>query len=322
MSNVEIGPWEPGDEESICRLFERTFGRPRDVAQWRWQFLGAGLEPPVMVARDDAGQVVAHFGGVPCRAWLDGRERVFTVAVDSMVAPERRAGLKRRGLFATVVERWVDHFCERGPVEVGYGLANPEALRIGGRLCGYEPVGVDALVARALTAEDDGDDAATLERAERPFEDHDDLWRRFTNRGVAAACRDARFMAWRFVDNPSGYAFLGVRRRGVLAAAGVFKEEYVADDSATLVDLLWDGVDARDLTACVRGAERLAIDRGRRYLAALVPRGSREAYELDRLGYRPVKFGLTMVARSFRPAVDLGWLLPRFFFTAADYDLV
>ena len=88
------------------------------------------------------------------------------------------------------------------------------------------------------------------------------------------------------------------------------------------MDLLWDGADARDLVACVRSAERRAMEHGLHHLAVLLPSGSEEAAEFVRLGYRPVGFGLTLVARSFRSAVGLEWLVPRFYFTYGDFDLV
>lgn len=319
---LEIAPWRPGDEESICRLFRRTFGREKRLDEWRWQFLGQGIEPHVMLARDDDGEVVAHFGGVPRRVRIGDRDATFTVAVDSMVAPEHRAGLKRRGLFAAVVARWVEQFCERGPVEVGYGLANQEALRIGGRLLGYTPLAGATLLARRLdreAAEEDRD----VEQSDAPPADHDALWERCLSRHEVAACRDARFMDWRYRACPDGgYSFLLVRRHAALTTVCVLKENYVVPDSATLVDLIWDGADPNDLAACVGAAEGRARAAGHHHLAAYLPEGSREAAELSRLGYRAAQMGLTLVARSFRSLLDLDDVARRMYFTCGDFDLV
>ncbi len=323
VRGLEIGPWRPGDEESICRLFRRTFGREKSLAEWRWEFLGQEIEPHVMVARDDDGEVVAHFGGIPHRARVAGRAAMFTVAVDSMVAPEHRAGLKRRGLFAAVVGRWVERFCERGPVEIGYGLANREALRIGGRLLGYTPLEVSVLLARRLDPRSEETAPGEVEGGDAPAADHDDLWERCAGRLDVTACRDARFMDWRYRDVPGGgYSFLAVRRRGRLTVSAVFKERYVVSDSATLVDVLWDGDDPSDLAACVRAAERRARAAGHAHLAVLLPNRSREAAELHALGYRRAETGLTLVGRSFRAGLDLASITPRFFFTCGDFDLV
>ena len=318
---LEVGPWRPGDEISICRLFQQTFGRRRTVEQWRWQFLGQGIEPHIMLARDGRGDVVAHFGGVPRRVLLDGRETMFTVAVDSMVSLERRAGLKRRGLFATVVQHWVDHFCERGPVQVGYGLANREAFRIGSRLLGYTRTSTASLLARH--AETDAGMDVVVEKGDWPADDHDEFWLRCARRFDVVACRDIRYLQWRYCARPDArYRFLLIRRRGSLAAVGVFHPEYPAGSAATLVDLIWDGRDPHDVEACARAGEALAAEHGKPYLAALLPAGSSEASILRRIGYDDVALDLTLVARSFRTSVYLGRIDRGFFFTCGDFDLV
>lgn len=320
---LDVRPWRPGDEDAICRLFRRTFGRDKGLDRWRWQHLGQGEEPLVAVAREDGGEVVAHFAGVPLRARVDGREATIAVAVDSMVEPALRRGLRRRSLFAEVVECWIDRYCGHGPVQLAYGLANREAFRIGHRLLGYAPLGSAVLLARRLPAGHGAppDDGAQASPAPPP--DSEELWARSATRSQVAARRDARFLAWRYHACPGGgYEFLARRRRGRLAALGVFRAAYAVPDSGTLADVVWDGVEPADLAACVREAESRAAANGLRHLAVLLPAGTREAAVLADLGYGPAQLGLTLVARAFRPALDVGRLPPRFWFTCGDFDLV
>jgi hypothetical protein len=301
-------------EEGRCLVFDGS----RTHTAWN-----PSGEPHVMLARDEDGEVVAHFAGVPRRTLLEGRTVTFTVAVDSMVAPERRRGLQRHGLFADVVNRFIEHFCVGGPVQLAYGLANRPALRIGGRLLGYAPIEGAVLLARALPEVVETRGEVEVARSETPPEDLDELWARCARRHAVAACRDARFVDWRYRRAPGGgFEFLTVRRWGELAALVVFKADYCVPDSATLVDVLWAGADPGDLAACVRLAEALTVESGLGHLAALLPSGSHEAAVLAGLGYRPARQGLALVARSFRAATGLDRLASRFFFTCGDFDLV
>jgi hypothetical protein len=327
-ARADIRPWRPGDEESICRLFQRTFGREKPVDHWRWQFLGQGGEPHVMVARDDTGEIIAHFGGVARRMQVGGEPCVFSVAVDSMVAPERRAGLQRRGLFANVVERWVAHVGRSDCVAVGYGLPNPEALRLGRKLLGYSTLGEVVVQALPLgepgvPAASDASDADPVAATREPEPDHDELWKRCRRHLPVSAIRDRAFLAWRWAACPGGdFQFLSARHRGRLAAVAVYSPTYTESDGASLADLLWDRKDPAALAACIARAAALARAAGRRYLVALLPDRSPEACALRELGFRAALTGHPFVARSFDPSMSLPWLAKRWYFTFADFDLV
>ncbi len=326
---ADIGPWRPGDEGSICRLFQTTFGREKTVERWRWQFLGQGIgEPHVMVARDGRGEVIAHFGGVARRMQVGGRPYVFTVAVDSMVARASRTGLQRRGLFTEVVERWVARFCGPGGIAVGSGLPNREALRLGRKLLGYTSLG--DVVVQALPVETARGGSASPTEAGHSVAvsaqvepDHDELWDRSRRHFPVAAVRDRAFLQWRWVACPGGdFRFLSARRRGRLAAVAVYSPTYTEPDCAALADLLWDGRDPAALAACVGRAAALARQSGRRYLVTLLPEGRPETAALQALGFRAALTGHSFVARSFDPGLRLPWLAKRWYFTFADFDLV
>ncbi len=318
-----IGAWRPGDEASICRRFRRVFGKEKSLAHWRWQFLEPDGGPHVVVARDAQGEVVAHFGCVPRRALVDGAELVFANSVDSMVAPEHRAGLQRRGLFARVVDRYVELFGRPEHEAVGYGLPNREAARIGRRLLGYEPVVDLMLLVRDPAPGNGAASGVRLEESGEPAADHHARWARVRPRMGVGAVRDRRALAWRFARCPGGaFRFVSARRRGELQAVAIYKPTSMQDGCASLADLLWAGDDEESLAACLRRVEVLAHVDGRSHVVALLPQASREARLLAARGYRPVASGLPLVARCYRPDLQAGRLRAAWWYTFGDFDLV
>jgi Acetyltransferase (GNAT) domain len=322
-AELEIGPWRAGDEESIVRLFQRVFGRARTVADWRWQFLPPGGVPHVIVARAAQGEVVAHFGCVPRRALLDGAEILAANAVDSMVAPEHRVGLQRRGLFARVVDQYVATFGWPGPEHFGYGLPSPAALRLGRRLLGYETLRDALLLVRPDGPASWHARGLELEVSSSTPADHDELWAHIAAASALTVVRDRRYADWRYASCPAGgYLFVVARRGGAPAALAVFTPRSPSEDGAILADLLWPGDDDEALQACLDEAAALAQRAGRRHLALLAAPHAPEARRLAQWGWRPVPLGLPLVARCYAPGLQPEALRSRWAYAAGDFDLV
>ena len=320
---LDVGPWRAGDEASIGRLFERVFGRSRTVAQWRWQFLEPDGVPRVTVARDERGEVVAHFGCVPRRAIADGAACMASNGVDSMVAPEYRAGLKRRGLFARLGELYVESFGWPGPDHFGYGLPSPVAFRGGCRLLAYVPLRDVALLVRPVAPSPRCVPGLDVQVGPQAPRDLDELWARVAARQPLTVVRDRRYMVWRYERCPGGaYQFVLARRAGAPAALAVFAPRAPSDDGATVADLLWAGDDDEALQACLDETAALAQREGRQHLALLAAPDAPEARQLQAAGWRPVPLGLPLIARCFAPALQPELLRSRWSYALGDFDLI
>ena len=320
---LDIGPWRPGDEASIGRLFERVFGRAQTVAHWRWQFLAPDGVPRVTVARDERGEVVAHFGCVPRRAVVDGVACMVSNGVDSMVAPEHRAGLTRRSLFVRLGELYVESFGWPGPDHFGYGLPSPAALRIGSRQLGYVPLREAELLVRPVAPSPRCVPGLDVQIGPEAPRDHDELWARVAAQRTLTVVRDRRYMAWRYERRPGGaYQFVLARRGGALAALAVFTPRAPSEHGATVADLLWPGDDEEALRACLDETAALAQREGRQHLALLAAPDAPEARPLPAQGWRPVPLGLPLIARCFAPNLDPEVLRNRWSYALGDFDLI
>jgi hypothetical protein len=323
-NGLELGRYRPGDESSICALFERVFRKRKTVEHWRWQFLAAGNAPHVVVARDAEGRVVAHFGAIPRRARAGAHEWTFAQSVDSMVDPNLRRGLRRRTLFVEVVEKFVECFGHVESEALTYGIPNRAAFRIGHRFLGYTRLCDLSLFAKELGrgAADGCASAIEVDESASAPQDHDELWRVVAPSLGVAIVRDRDHARRRYESCPSApYRFVTARRRGRLAVVAVFRAGYVEPGCGTLVDVLWDGEERETLAAAAHHVDAMARDAGLHHVVTMLTKGAPELSVLEQLGYRPIASGLFLVARSFHAPLRLDELSDRWWHTFGDFDL-
>jgi hypothetical protein len=94
-----IRPYEPGDEEQLLTLFERTFGKARSLADWQWKFQGQQATFPYMWVAElpESGRLVGHYAGIPTRVKLGDSVVDAVVSVETMTDPDfRRQGMLTR----------------------------------------------------------------------------------------------------------------------------------------------------------------------------------------------------------------------------------
>ena len=104
--DLVIRPYEPGDEQGILETFNLVFRevcgegyRDRTPAEWAWQYLENPRGMRVMLAVAPEGTVAAQYAAVPMAVLSPLGPTSFVHAVDSMVHPAFRPGLKKPGLF-------------------------------------------------------------------------------------------------------------------------------------------------------------------------------------------------------------------------------
>ncbi len=117
MADVELREYRPGDETAILATFNLVFREvcgdsyvDRTLERWRWEFADNPQGMRVMLAVTSDGLVAGQYAGVPMRVWSaqHGRELSFFHAVDSMVHPDYRKGLRKKSLFIEVAERYFE----------------------------------------------------------------------------------------------------------------------------------------------------------------------------------------------------------------------
>ncbi|MBI1852789.1 MAG: GNAT family N-acetyltransferase [Planctomycetes bacterium] len=322
----EIGPYRPGDEASIRRLFKKVFGKEKTREHWRWEFLENPAGTHIFLARDERGEVVGQFASTPLRMKIGDEEHTFAMMVDNMTDPDCRQGLRKPGLFASIVYAYVQHFGRVEHEALGFGLPNPPAYRIGKRLLGYSHIQDVVVHVKELEPAPPRlalPDSLEITVSESPEPDHDHLWERARKRFPLVAIRDRRYLLWRYTHCPvATYAFVSARRYRELRALVVFKPSYIEHDAASVVDFVWAGDDVEALRSVLLHAETLARLARRPRIEVMLPIYAAELDVLRSLGYRTEPSGFVLVGRTYHPPLTLDWVRERWWYTFGDFDLV
>ncbi len=333
--SVSIGPYEPGDEKEILRLFRKVFNEDRSPDVWNWEFRDCPEGIHSFVGKTPSGRIVSQFCGIPVRMKVGDRSLVFSQIVDSMVDPEFRSGLKKPGLFATTVYRFVDHFGHADREAVMYGLPNPQAFRIGQRLLGYSHIRDIRVAVRAVTPD--------IARPMPPEEivvaggpifvrvvsdfpaDVDGLWERLAPRYDVICRRDRRFLSWRYTACPRWrYVPLEARdRSGRLVGYSVLRTSWLGQPDLMVADWFVDSGAPAAGVALLRTIEALASKAGMESVKILVPEPSASWDFLMGEGYAAALTPFVLVARTYdRDGLPLSRLASGWYYTMGDFDVV
>ncbi len=218
MSDAESGggrrftvrEYRAGDETAILALFNRVFAVgnpdfvPRGLDQWRWAFQGNPEGHATMVA--EAGdELVGTFTAMPSRFRFPDGEFRLGQAVDTVIAPEFRASLRKQGVYLTLSHAFYDRFGRRDDLRFLYGFPNPQALRIGTKFGGYEPVRCPVLESeqQLSVAGRWPDGGIEVEEVERFGLEVDEFDAALAGTSGVAARRTARYWNWRYADCPA-----------------------------------------------------------------------------------------------------------------------
>lgn len=325
----------PEDDEELTALFNAVFradpaqlalGTPRSVGQWRWKYVqnGVGSHSTVAVDREGAG-LIGHVGGIPLRTWSRGAVRRANQSVDNMVHPSARRGLQRIGVFARMVNHWVDTYFGPEGDFLGWGFPCAENLRIGQRFSRYSVVRtVNALVLRLSGATSRGVAGIERRRVLRFGAEVDRLWERCASDVGIGVVRDARYLNWRYAEHWRDYALHEVRDavEGGLRGLCVTRRGGFADESILLMDWLAPADDEDAARALVATAAEEADAAGLGVVTTWFPEGVEWFHRLQGLGFRVRPTDHVLVARSWDRGVTIEDLRRELYATAGDMDFL
>lgn len=318
MAETVLRRFRPGDETSLNDGFNRVFSLRRTLAEWEWKF--PALEPgrAIVVAVDDGGAVVAHYGATITRMRLGELSGWTGQIVDAYSVPEVRG----TRVFSQLYETFVREFCHPDCLVMGFGFPGRQHYEMGLKHLRYVALGPAPFWRREVPRRrwwprragpvQSGFDAAFS----------DALWRSAAARYPWAAVRDARYLRQRYSGRP-GVEYLHVRmsRGGVPSAWAAARS---AGPVLKLADLVWDGADTRAVHALTGALESEARALGCTSMQAWLQGDGEAAAALAAAGWRRAESpdDLLFVARSFHPALDLDHVRANFYLTLGDSDLV
>ncbi len=210
-SKITVRLYQPGDEAGITKLFKEVFGREMSLEEWRWKYTGRGNKKVYSsVAVNEAGEIVAHYGGMPHRMVYHGKEAYGLAIGDVMVHGKFRGFKLFKKAAALVPEEAV-----RDGIILGYGFPNERAMALPEKLGLYEKVENVYEGAKEIMFHNN------LNRflyrfSPLSFEDEgiDSLWESVRKEMALAVVRDRDYLKWRYRSHPFfRYELWGVRKR-------------------------------------------------------------------------------------------------------------
>ncbi len=323
-----VRPFAPGDERAILHLFREVFGTERTLTRWRWAYEKnpAGART-IMLAFAPDGTLAAQYAGTPYRALWHGEPILVNHLIDSMTHPRYRAAiLGRKGLFVRMTEHYLTFFAEKRNIAVQYGFPGVRHRRLGNLLLRYSNIKQVMRASRRIVPAPRRRGIMRLPALtslrEESFDNADcvnPLVRSAGQRYPLTVVRDGTFLRWRFGSHPeSRYRFFILRRLGRVRGYAVVTED---NDVGRIVDyVLPDGRSGgrllEELTTC--------FDRQRvRHVETWCDADGPDRRHLETAGFvvEADDRDLMLVARSFRPDLDIETEARGFFFTMGDSDL-
>lgn len=329
----ELRSAEPRDGEALTSLFNAVFcshasgppgGSPRSVEHWRWKYVdnGVGSHSTVAVSNNGKG-ILGHVGGLPLPTWCRGEIRSTNQSVDNMTHPESRAGLRRVGLFAKMVNHWVETYFGPDRDFLAWGFPSVENFRIGQKFSKYFLVRtVNALVHEHPDRVGDAPAELTIRPVDRFSEDVEPLWRRCARDIEFGVVRNLRYLNWRYADHPVNSYDLFETRDGTGTLRGIFvtREGRLADTSLLLMDWLVPEDDDDTMRAQLAHCSKSADAAGLGSVSAWFPEGLSWFRRLQLEGYLVRPTDQILVARSWDRWVTIPDLRRGLYATVGDMD--
>jgi len=123
LTEVIIGPWQPGEELAILDCLQASFHAHSTVERWRHLFLDNPAGEPIIILARHGEMVVSHQSAIPRRFRVFGSLGIVGAQLDGMSRP----GWRRKGIKTIVAEEVRRIAVRRGYFAI-YSFANSQSL--------------------------------------------------------------------------------------------------------------------------------------------------------------------------------------------------
>ena len=269
MTEPLVREYQPGDEVGLERLFAAVFDSHRPIESWRWWYFGLPSAPSFVRVLIVESEVAGHLGKVDFPTFLGGRLGVVALSSDLAVHPDHQgqnlrlmlpafgdgdSGYEVKMSFPT--DRMVGRTARRDPDAVLPGrmtqwarwhTATAVAASRGRPIPGLLRRLIDLALHLLGPVFDRTAARLAIENEEHPGAEFDSLAAASASFATCIRRRDAAYVQWRWLDNPTGaWTVWTARHDGELVGWAVAGRRH-GDPSGTgrIVDLL--APDARTL---------------------------------------------------------------------------
>lgn len=274
------------DVSAAVDLHRRGFASQWTGREWRHRYAqGNGVVVGAFLAD---GRCVAAFGGVLLDARLQGRSLRVCRGGDVVVDPGLRATAAGPRVLLRVCRAFLDELAACGAAFV-FGFPQPALQRTLQRHCGYQVLPPVRWLALAVASEPAGAHAAPAPCLPRLPADADRLLASLGALAPSALVRDARYLRWRYEQDPAGaHRFVVVRSpAGELRALAVVRSGPLHDGALICNEWLVHVEDGASRAALRAGVAAAARAVGAAHVASCASASSPWSDELRHEGFVP-----------------------------------
>ena len=319
-----------GDAEELVALFSRAYPRQDSppnagsLSHWRWKFFGGPLPCESTVAIDEkTGQIVGHIGGLPYQTLHRGEQRRAIQTVDHMIDPLHRQGLQRVGLFARLMNTWIDRYCNARQNFAGWGFPSAQDFRIGRKFCGYSLLrALNVLVRSEPPPFENVQTGVEARLVDRFSADGDQLWQQCRPQYSIVGERTSAYLNWRYAEHPEArYSLIEAHDRDQnLRGIAVTRRGGLANDLVTIMDWVVPDDDRDAIRCLLEAGQQRASEAQLTTLIAWFPESQRPFEILQDEGFRVRFTQIIMAGRSFDHGVSVEELRRFYYQTFGDID--
>jgi len=194
-----LRPYSAGDEQAIIRLASVVYpGLSLDLAGWNWRYKDNPAGQAIIELAQVDDEVVAHYAVSPVVVCADGSDKLTHLSLLTMTHPDWRG----HRLFPQLAERAYRR-AGLGGSEVIWGFPNRNSHRGFVNYLDWEDVYEIPMLRLALTGYNTFDLSPNVTEVLGFDERVDELWQRVRSRCRYMVKRDATYLQWRYVQNPT-----------------------------------------------------------------------------------------------------------------------
>ena len=316
--------FRPGDETAILDLFAQSFHAPADPRLFRWKYQGNPYDNGrISLTFDAEGALDAQYAGYPVLMHREGRDSVAHHIGDIMTRRSvRQVGRGLSSILGRTAMHFYENFCE-GKVAFNYGFTTGTHQKLSVRFLRATVVEPVIVWRRRFPVPR----ISGWRRWLRGFQlelvrdfgaEYDAFFERVAPAYGFLVRRDARYLRWRYLQEPDGIFIVAIRRWRRLAGWGVFR---IRERSLIWGDALFDPGEPRAVGTLIRHvAPSYPVDLLTGWFA---PRPAWFTRALEELGMaadrEPQELALTCV--PFEMADATARMHENLYYTMGDSDL-
>jgi hypothetical protein len=310
--------YQPGDERGINKLWKTVFSEGEheraELDYWKWQYMNSPAGPGKIRLAVDNGKIAGQYAVVPMHMQVQAAAVLGTLSLDTMTHPDYR----RQGMFTILANELYEQL-GKGDIPITYGFPNDNSL--GGfvkklewtHICTLpiyvKPINLAKIVEQAISkrwlakaayplAEIAGavvsrksmpssETVGKLDWIERFDQSADELWQRAYAPNKIAVTRDAKYLNWRYFDNPKrDYRAIAFREDGELVAYGVMRfMEQFGLNGLMIMELVSQPGRREAIQAVLSAIYAFSKDAGADLVACMAHTNDTLIYLLKRNGY-------------------------------------